>query len=96
MIYFEPVSRETADGGTTSVVPFTHPAIGSTSSRWVLPRDAKYGHYEYTGRVLVNGVPVWVMTDLYETRVRDEMRKVINKINNLAAGEYAGIKDLME
>lgn len=96
MIYFEPVNRESVDGEVMSVVPFTHAAVGSTSSRWVLPRNEKYGHYEYTGRVLVNGIPVWVMTDLNEPKIRAEMRKVINRINTLAAGAYDGIKDLME
>lgn len=96
MIYFEPVNRELMDGEVISVVPFTHPAVGSTSSRWILPRNEKYGHYEYTGRILVNGIPVWVMTDLDEPKIRTEMRKVIGKINNLASHDYCGIKDLME
>ena len=95
-MYFEPVNHETIAGEVVSVVPFTSAAIGAITVRWVSPRNERHGHYEYTGKVLVNSVAVWIMTDTDEPKVRSEMRKVINKINNLAAGEYAGIKDLME
>lgn len=95
MIYFQPVTPNIASL-STSVVPFTAPATGYIQSHWVLPRSAKYGHYDYTATVSVNNTVVWTMTDIDEGKVRANLHKTISKINSLAARNASGIFDLME